>query len=719
MALAIPLSAVAQQAPIRGFPADALSRRSQLEERLRAVPDTSRLREYQRVMSETPHHAGSPGSKAVAEWALARFREFGLQAEIEEFEALLPYPVTRRLELLAPEPYIAKLREPVVPGDKDSGDQGQLPTFNAYSGDGDVTADLVYVNYGIPDDYDQLARLGIDVKGKIVIARYGQSWRGIKVKVAAEHGAIGCIIYSDPKEDGYFVGDVYPRGPMRNENGVQRGSVMDMPLYPGDPLTPGWGSVKGARKLERAQATTLMKIPVLPISYSDALPLLRNLAGPVVPADNWKGALPITYHVGPGPAKVRLAVQLDWGIRPVYDVIARIPGATYPDEWVIHGNHHDAWVAGASDPISGAITLLEEARSFGELLKTGWRPQRTMIFALWDAEEFGLIGSTEWAEAHKDELATKAVSYLNSDSNNRGTLSASGSHTLETFIREVVRDSRDPKTGKNALEALVVRDLEKAKTADDSSKARNRKFTLGALGSGSDYSSFIDHLNLASVDLSHGGEADAGSYHSIYDSYDHYRRFADTTYTYGAAQAAAMAVVTTRLLDAPILPWSFTDAANTYNQYATELDTLARQKLGEHQVDLFLLRVALDTLARAGKAFDDALARATGMGSQWLSANATALAPVNRDIYQSERDLGDPAGLPRRPWYRHTVYAPGFYTGYGVKTMPGIREAIEQKKPAEAQAQTKVVADAIMRMAKRAQRAADELDKLTKSGKTT
>jgi N-acetylated-alpha-linked acidic dipeptidase len=683
------------------------------------VPDTARLREYQRVMSEVPHHAGSPGSKAVAEWALAKFREFGLQADIETFEALLPYPTSRRLELVAPETYVAKLKEPQIADDKDSGDPGQLPTYNAYSADGDVTAELVYVNYGIPDDYDQLAKLGIDVKGKIVIARYGQSWRGIKVKVAAEHGAIGCIIYSDPKDDGYFVGDVYPKGSMRNENGVQRGSVMDMPLYPGDPLTPGWASVKGGRKLERSQATTLMKIPVLPISYSDALPLLRNLGGPVAPNDGWKGALPITYHIGAGPAKVRLAVSFDWGVRPIYDVIAKIPGATFPDEWVIHGNHHDAWVAGASDPISGAITLLEEARAYGDLLKTGWRPQRTMIFALWDSEEFGLIGSTEWSEAHEQELATKAVSYFNSDSNNRGTLSAAGSHTLETFVREVARDTPDPKTKKNALDALVQRDLDKAKSPDDSAKARNRKFNIGALGSGSDYSSFIDHLNVASVNLQHGGDVEGGSYHSIYDSYDFFRRFYDTTYTYGQAQANAMSVATVRLLDAPVLPWSFTDAANTYTQYANELDTLAKQKLGDHQVDLFTLRVALDTLTAAGKAFDSALARATAMGSQWLSSQGRSLEPINRAIYLSERDLGDPAGIPRRPWYRHTIYAPGFYTGYGVKTMPGIREAIEQKDKAEAQAQTRVVADAIMRMARRAQQAAGDLDKLTKGEKKT
>ncbi|HET7321247.1 MAG TPA: M28 family peptidase, partial [Longimicrobiaceae bacterium] len=438
-ALALVLGAsplLAQQAPIRGFPADALAEQAQREARARAIPNADTLRQQMLLLSERPHEAGTERSRAVAEAILARFRSYGLPAEIERFEALMPRPVSRTLELVGPERYTAVLKEPALPEDKDSDDANQLPTYNAYSADGDVTAELVYVNYGIPEDYEVLDSLGISVKGKIVIARYGHSWRGIKPKVAAEHGAVGCLIYSDPEDDGYYVDDVYPKGPMRPWQGVQRGSVMDMPTYPGDPLSPGWASEEGSRRLSMDEAKTLEPIPVLPISYGDALPLLRNLTGPVAPED-WRGALPITYHVGPGAAKVHLAVKFDWETRPLYDVIATIPGATMPDEWVVYGNHHDAWVNGAEDPIAGQVALDEAARALGTLMKSGWRPARTIVLAAWDGEEWGLLGSTEWAEKHADELKQKGVVYFNSDTNSRGWLGAAGSHSLEEFVREV------------------------------------------------------------------------------------------------------------------------------------------------------------------------------------------------------------------------------------------------------------------------------------------
>jgi len=699
------------QAPapaIRGFPSDALPRRAQLETTLRGSPDTARLRQYLRTMSAEPHHAGSSGGRAVAEYALARFREAGLEAWIDTAQALIPYPLARRVEMLSPMPYVLRLEEPPVLGDPDSDDKNQLATFNAYSPDGDVTGDLVYVNYGLPADYDELARLGIDVRGKVVIARYGRSWRGIKPKVAAEHGAVACIIYSDPRDDGYFVGDVYPDGPMRPDMGVQRGSVMDMPTYPGDPLTPGWGNRPGARMLPRDSATTIEPIPVLPISYGDALPLLRNLAGPMGPTDDWKGALPIPYHIGPGPARVRVALQFDWQVRPLYNVFARIPGTSDPDQWVIAGNHHDAWVNGAHDPLSGAISILEMARGFAELKRTGWRPQRTLMFALWDGEEYGLLGSTEWAEANADVLRTNAVVYFNSDTNSRGTLGASGSHTLETLIREVARDTRDPATGQGDLDAIITRDLERARSAADSTRARGREFRISALGSGSDYTVFIDHLGIASADLRHGGAQEAGVYHSVYDSYAFYTRFYDPDFAYAAAQAGAMGTVLLRLADAPVLPFSFTDAARIDRSYAAEIDSLARRTLRD-TVDLADVRRAVDSLAAAGARFDTALTTVTARGSAWLDHNRRALSAINRDIYLSERDLQSERGLPRRPWYRHAIYAPGFYTGYGVKTMPGIREAVEQKNTVEARAQSAEVAAALRRMAARADKAAREL----------
>ncbi|MBI3982821.1 MAG: M28 family peptidase [Gemmatimonadetes bacterium] len=705
-------AALAAQAPIRGFPADALPDRARIEAILRNTPDTVRLRQYLLATTEEPHHASSPGSKAVAEYALARFKEWGLAAEIEEFEALMPIPVTRHVELLAPERYVARLTEPAIPEDKDSGDRGQLPTYNAYSADGDVTGELVYINYGVPEDYEQLARLGVDVRGKIVIAKYGRSWRGIKPKVAAEHGAIACLIYSDPEDDGYYVGDVYPRGPMRPELGAQRGSVMDMPTYPGDPLTPGWGGVKGGRKLDRRDAKTLVTIPVLPISYGDALPLLRALGGPVAPNDDWKGALPITYHVGPGPARVRVHLQFDWQLRPLYNVIAKIPGATYPDQWILQGSHHDAWVNGAQDPTSSAVALMEMARSFAELAKTGWRPQRTLVFALWDGEEWGLLGSTEWGEHHADELREKAVLYLNTDSYGWGWLGTQGSHALRTFAEQVTRDANDPKSGQGALEALAARAFSQAKTVQDSTRIRERGYYIDALGSGSDYTVFLDHLTVASLNMGYGGGQETGIYHSIYDTYDFFVRFLDPGFHYGKAQAGAVGVALARLADAPVLPWSFVDAAKTYGTYVSELDSLAAKKLGPNRTDLTAVRRAVDGLAEAGRAFDAAYERVMALGTRGLAGKRRQLEAINREIYLTERDLAAPEGLPIRSWFRHTIYAPGYYTGYGVKTMPGVREAIELDRPEEARAQAAIVAAGVERMTARVRRATELLGAL-------
>ena len=689
----------AQAMPIRGFPQDALAEQARLEQMLRSTPDTALLNEYLLAMSEEPHHAGSPGSKAVAEYALAKYRSWGVDARIEEFKVLLPTPLERHVELLSPDHYVARLQETAFPGDKDLADLNQLPSFNAFSADGDVTGELVFVNYGIPQDYETLEELGIDVSGKIVIAKYGRSWRGIKPKVAAEHGAIACIIYSDPEEDGYYVDEPYPVGPMRPEHGVQRGSVMDMPLHPGDPLTPGWGSTDGARRLDQTDATTIMSIPVLPISYGDALPLLRALGGPLAPNDDWKGALPITYHIGPGPATVRVALSFDWQIRSIYDVIVQIPGEVYPDQWVLHGNHHDAWVNGGQDPLSGAVAVMESVRSFSELVKTGWRPKRTMIFALWDAEEWGLIGSTEWGEHHADELRANGVAYFNTDSYSRGWLGVQGSHTLETFFKQLARDTRDPVSGKNALEAILDRDLSRASSSADSLRASEREFRIGALGSGSDYTVFLDHINIASANIGFGGVQATGIYHSIYDSYDFFKRFHDPSFAYGKTLAGAMGVAMLRMADAPILPFSFSDAALTFAEYVTEISDLAAQELGEGALDVTGLRSAVAELAEAGGAFDQALDAATALGTRALDSESDALESINEMIFLTERELGTEEGLPRRPWFRHMMYAPGFYTGYGVKTIPAVREALEQRDIAEATAYTLVVTDAVRRMA--------------------
>ena len=649
------------------------------EEKFRRVPQPERVKEYARVMSEEPHHAGSPGSKAVAEYVLGKFKEWGLQARIEEFEALLPTPRERLLELLEPEPYRAKLQEPAIREDKDSSDAGQLPTFNAYSPDGDVTAQVVYVNHGVPADYERLEKLGIDVRGKIVLARYGGSWRGIKPKVAAEHGAVGCVIYSDPKDDGYFKGEVYPKGPYRPPEGVQRGSAMDMPLYPGDPLSPGWVLEKGSKRLSREEARTLVKIPVLPISYADATPILKNLGGPVAP-EEWRGALGFTYHVGPGPAKVRLKLAFNWDVKPIYNVIATIPGAELPNQWVIFGNHHDAWVNGADDPVSANAALLETARGLAEMVKQGWKPKRTVVLASWDAEEWGLIGSTEWAEKHAEELHQKAVVYVNTDSNSRGILRAGGSHSLERLVNDVARDITDPETGQSLFERMRARAIEKAKTEEDKKKITGRAdLRIAALGSGSDYTVFVDHLGIASLNLSFSGEEGGGVYHSIYDSFDWYAKFGDPNFVYGRVLAQVTGSVVVRLADAAVLPFEFTNLTETLGTYVEEIE-----KLNPEGVDVGSLRTALAGMKKAAERLEAARKNAGKVAPERLRE-------VNLLLFRIERAMLDTGGLPGRPWFRHQFYAPGWYTGYDVKTLPGIREAVEAKKWDLARRQMEVV----------------------------
>jgi N-acetylated-alpha-linked acidic dipeptidase len=693
---------------LAGYSAEASKAQIEWEKKMRAMPDADSLREFMRRLSARPHHVGSPYDKDNAEWLLARFKSWGWDAKIETFDVLFPTPRERVLELVAPTKYIAKLLEPPLAIDPTSGQKTeQLPTYNAYSTDGDVTAPLVYVNYGAPADYEQLAQLGVSVKGAIVIARYGQTWRGIKPKVAAEHGAVGCIIYSDPSNDGYGAGDVFPAGPFRPADGVQRGSVMDMPLHPGDPLTPGQGATPGTTRLPISEAKTITRIPVLPISYRDAQPLLAALTGPVAP-DNWRGGLPITYHIGAGPAKVHLRLKFNWDTKTLYDVIATLKGSAAPEEWVVRGNHHDAWVNGAEDPISGQVALLEEARAMGALAKQGWKPRRTIVYAAWDGEEEGLLGSTEWAEAHGDELQRKAVVYINTDGNGRGYLGMGGSHTLERFMNDVARDIPDPETG---LTAWKRAQLSTIRYGDDDARASARQsvLRLDPLGSGSDWSAFLQHLGVASLNLGYGGEDDGGIYHSIYDDFYWYTHFSDTNFVYGKALAQTVGTTVMRLADAELLPLDFKGLAENVGSYSAEVQKLVtdRRKAIEERnrqldegvfsatsdprrptvapprdsVPPFLnfapLMNAMDSLKRSAARYDSAFAAAgEGDGAGYLKA---AGAGLNTKLLQSERRLMHPEGLPSRPWYKHLIYAPGFYTGYGVKTLPGVREAIEQK----------------------------------------
>ncbi len=695
------VAASAQDAkPIRGFSPEAADAQRKLEQKLQATPKPENVREYIRVMSEEPHHTGSEASNRVAAYVLEKFRAWGLDADYHEFAGLMPTPKKRSLELLAPEKYTAKLAEPAIAEDKDSADPGGLPTYNAYSPDGDVTAQIVYVNYGMPADYERLEKLGVSVEGKIVLARYMGGWRGIKPKVAAEHGAVGCIIFSDPKDDGFYQGDAYPAGRWRPKWGVQRGSTMDMPTYPGDPLSPGWGHTPGGRRLEIAEATTLPKIPVLPISWGDALPILRNLGGEVAPAE-WRGAAPATYHVGPGPALVRMQTEFDWSIPTGRNVIAKIEGAELPDEWVLYGNHHDAWVNGATDPVSGNAALMETARAIAEAVQDGWKPRRTIVFASWDAEEWGLIGSTEWGEQFAAELREKAVVYFNTDSNFQGILRLQGSHTLERFLNQAARAVQDPKTGRSLWEEMKANSLKGADAKEKKELDSGRDLRIGALGSGSDYTVFIDHLAIASTNASFRTEG-TGVYHSIYDSFDWYRRFGDPEFVYGRALAQFHAVAIARMADAEVLPFEMSNFADTIGIYLDQIDELNEKK----SVDLSPLRPAWKKLTAAAQAYEQTYKQAARNG---FRGDPTKLNEILRKI---EQTMGHPNGLPDRDWYRHQVYAPGFYTGYGVKTIPGVREALEQEMPQRAREQAARFAQVLEAVAQRIQAAEAELRKL-------
>jgi len=653
------------------------------EKQFDAQLNAKNLDTWMQFLTSHPHHVGSVQGKANAEYMANLFRSWGYETELAEYHVLFPTPKIRVLELLGSKPYKAKLEEPALKEDKTSGQKSeQLPSYNAYSADGDVTAELVFVNRGIPADYEELERMGISVKGKIVIAKYGGSWRGIKPKVAYEHGAIGCIIYSF---------------------GVQRGSVMDMPVYPGDPLTPGIGATKDAKRLDREDVVTIMKIPVLPISYEDALPLLQSLGGPVAPAA-WRGGLPITYHVGPGKDKVHLKLQFNWDIKPLYNVIAKLPGSELPDEWIIRGNHHDGWVNGAADPISGMVAEMEEARVIGEMVKKGFKLKRTLVYCAWDGEEPALLGSTEWAEDHQEELRKKAVAYINSDGNSRGFIGVGGSHTLEPFFNEIADAVMDPQTGVSIKERRYANQMVNGDKATRTRLMGNKSIKLSALGAGSDWSGFLQFLGIASLNLGFGGEGGGGEYHSVYDSYDHFTRFKDPGFQYGIALSKTAGRTMMRLANADVLPIDFTSFYKTVNDYVGELKTLLENTRAETEQENKMISDKLFDLAKDPKKgfqsprpkevvpylnfseLENKMAelKNTAEEFQKLYANGIKLSPekqkeLNAILYKVERSLINEKGLPRRSWYKHQVYAPGFYTGYGVKTLPGIREGIEER----------------------------------------
>ena len=711
------LRVAADDQPLYGYSAESSRVERQWEEKLRAIPSPDNLRAYLQRLSARPHNVGSPYDKDNAEWIASKFKEFGLDTQIESFSVLYPTPKERLVELVDGGPHFtAKLQEPVVPEDPTSNQTAeQLPTYNAYSIDGDVTAPLVYVNYGLPEDYDILDRLGISVKGAIIIARYGHSWRGIKPQVGAEHGAVGCLIYSDPRDDGYAGGDVFPEGAWRPSEGVQRGSVQDSTVYMGDPLTPGVGATADAKRIPIAESKSLTKIPVLPISYADAQPLLAAITGRVAPR-TWQGGLPITYHLGPGAAKVHLKMLSNWDMKPLYDVIGKVPGSTIPDEWVIRGNHHDAWVNGAEDPLSGAVAVLEEARAIGELLKQGWKPKRTIIYCAWDGEEPGLLGSTEWVETHADELRKHAVVYINSDSNSRGYFALEGSHSLEHFINDVARDVQDPETKLSAWKREQLKEIEGAKTPEALRELRSRHdLRLEMLGGGSDHAPFINFAGVASLGIGFGGEDGGGIYHSIYDDFYWYTHFSDKDFVYGRALAQAGSTSVVRMADADLLPFQFSDFADDVKMYVREVEKFAdkqreeiqetNQKLAEGMYEATAdpryswvtpkkeevpphlnfapLDNAVEALERSSAEYQKALDRVSANGGAALAS--ASVKEVNEMLIQCEHKLTTPEGLPGRFWYKHELYAPGVYTGYAAKAIPAVREGLEQKKWKEAE----------------------------------
>lgn len=692
---------ITAQETIIGFTSDNAKKQKQLEASFESKLEASNLDEWMQLMAAEPHWVGTEYGEKNAKWIQKQFKSWGYDAKIETYHVLFPYPKIRLLELTAPTTYKAKLTAVPVEGDKYTA-QGDalLPSYNAFSKDGDVEAELVFVNYGIPSDYEELDKLGIDVKGKIVIAKYQGSWRGIKPKLAAENGAIGCIIYSDPADDGYGRGDVYPKGAFKNKTGVQRGSVMDMPTYPGDVLTPGYGATKDAKRLDRKDAPTITKIPVLPISYEDAQPLLAALDGAVAP-QSWRGGLPITYHIGPGPAKVHLKLEFDWKLVPAHNVIATLKGTDYPDQWVMRGNHHDAWVHGANDPISGMVALMEEARAVGELAKKGQKPKRTIVYCAWDAEEPGLIGSTEWVEDHKEELQQKVVAYINTDGNGRGFLGAGGSHSLQAMVGEVAESVTDPQRGVSIKERRSARDMVNGGNGD---------FKLSALGSGSDYTPFIQHAGIAALNIGFGGENAGGEYHTIYDTYPHYKRFKDPEFAYGVALANTAGRITLRLANSDVLPFEFKQWHSTVDGYLSEIMeavSTMRGSVEKHNmmVDKNMFELAADPkkpFLKPEKKQAIPYLDFTSLQNQLASLEATIKMvsaidvsklskerrnSMNKRLLLAEQVLTSEEGLPRRSWYKHQIYAPGFYTGYGVKTLPGVREAVEEKNWKEAQEQ--------------------------------
>jgi len=697
-----------RSAALDGFTSEGAAAQRRREEQFRAVPQPDLAREHLRKLTAEPHVAGTKEDYATAIYVRDQMRSYGLAAELKEYEVLLPYPKRPSvIELIASRREKLNLTEAVIPEDPSSSHAKIIPLFNGYSPSGDVTAPLVYVNYGLPPDYEALKKLGVTVKGKIVLARYGNSFRGVKAKVAEENGAAGLIIYSDPADDGYMKGDVYPNGPWRPASSAQRGSVQYLFLYPGDPLTPGRPSIPGVPRLKIEEATDLTRIPVQPISYGDARRLLERLRGPLRP-DGFQGGLPFAYHVGGNEdVRVHLKTEMDYQVRKIWNVIARIEGGDEKDRWVLMGNHRDAWTFGAVDPNSGTTAMLEAARGFGQLLKSGWTPRRTIVLCSWDGEEYGLIGSTEWAEEYADELKQKAVAYLNMDAAVSGAhFGASSVPSLWGLIRAATRDVRDPKTGKSVYQQWQDRAREdgpEAELAEESgSDVKAAEAGIGSLGSGSDYTPFLQHLGIPSLDMGFGG--DYGVYHSAYDSFHWMSRFGDPTFAYHVAAAQLWGTVALRLADADGLPFDYTDYGVQIREFFNESVKTARRRNLATAFDEKKMREAVEDFsreaARVEKSRQETVIEIEQTRVQANDRHPRAVARlkrINEALIAVERALTDDRGLHGRPWYKHQIYAPGFYTGYAAQPLPDFRQALEDRNGPNAKQALEAIVEAVKR----------------------
>ena len=672
-----------ERQPLLGFTVESTTEQLRWERIMASVPDTATMRGYHWDMTRAPHHAGTEENYRLALYLRDQWESFGFETEMVRYDILIPWPEELSLRLVHPEEVQLEVTEPPIPEDPDSSVEGGLPGMAAYVASGRAEGDVVYANYGRIGDYRLLDRMGVSLEGRIVLVRYGGTpgqMRGMKVREAAIRGAVGVVIYSDPEDDGYVRGDVYPKGRWRPWEGIQRGSFLDVPIYPGDPLTPFEPSIPGVERIAYEDAANIQKIPVQPISYGEALKILRYVEGDAVP-EEWQGGLPLTYHIGPGPARVEIDLQYDYRERPVWNVFGKVEGSEEPEKFVLAGGHRDSWVLGARDPTSGAVSLLETARGVAAAVAEGFRPRRSIVFGSWGGEDFFLLGSTEWGEHFAEDLRENMIAYINRESYLAGNWSAQGNHSLQRFVIETSKDAAHP-------EAPTLFDAWQGQQP-------GRPLALQPLGSGSDYTVFLDHLGVPSLSLGYGSPN--GIYHSLYDTWYYFQRFGDPGYRYGVAQADMVGRMVMRLANADVLPFDFTDAAEVVAGYLDELIELdGEARLRE---ELRAIGAATAEYRHAAAETRVALNRLLEGGSTWAQDNRAALADINRLIMQAEREMIDERGLWRRPWYRNVVYAPGYYEGYAAKTLPGVREAMEDGEWEVARDQAAMLVEALRRAA--------------------